>query len=91
MEDKDLQEYDPKDIKFGLIAIDPEEEGDEKSILHFCGYWDQPTLIEAEALRKELAEDPEFGLTEVAHRLDIFPAPDDIMEMIIKDIEENEQ
>jgi hypothetical protein len=89
--EKNLEELDPKNIKFGLIAIDPEQEGDMKDVLHFCGYWNQPTLVEAEDLKRELAEDPEFGLINIAHRLEIIPAPDDIMEMIIKDITENER
>ena len=84
------QKYNPKDIKFGLIAIDPDQEGEMKDILHFCGYWEQPTPVDAESLRKELVENPEFGLTEIAHRLDIIPAPGNIIEMTIKDIIENE-
>jgi hypothetical protein len=31
--------------------------------------------------------DKEFGLTEIAHRLDILPAPDYIVKKYIKDIE----
>lgn len=30
-----MSEYNPKDIKYGLIAIDPTEEGEMKTILHF--------------------------------------------------------
>ncbi len=74
--EKNLEELDPMDIKFGLIAIDPEQEGEMLDVLHFCGYWEQPTLIEVESLRKELVDNPEFGLSEIAHRLDIIPAPD---------------
>jgi len=84
--EKNLEELDPKDIKFGLIAIDPEQEGDMKDVLHFCGYWHQPTLVEAEDLKRELAEDPEFGLTDIAHRLEIIPAPDHIIQEFIKEI-----
>ena len=38
-------------------------------------------------LREELMTDEEFGLTEIAHRLDILPAPDYIVEEIMKDSE----
>jgi hypothetical protein len=34
--------------------------------------------------------DEEFGLTEIAHRLDILPAPDYIVQEYIKDITEDE-
>ena len=29
---------DVKDIKYGLMVIDPEQEGEMKDILHFVGY-----------------------------------------------------
>jgi hypothetical protein len=87
--ERNLEELDPKDIKFGLIAIDPDQEGEMKDVLHFCGYWNQPTLVDVENLRKELAEDPEFGLTDIAHRLDIIPAPDYIVQEFVQQIVEN--
>jgi len=86
----DLQEHEPKDIKYGLIAVDPTEDEEMLTILHFCGYWNEPTQTDADLLRKELTEDPEFGLTEIAHRLTIFPAPDDILQHFINEIEEDE-
>jgi len=81
------KELNPKEIKYGLIAIDPTEKGGSKTILHFCGYWDKPDKQDAESLREELMTDKEFGLTEIAHRLDILPAPDYIVKKYIKDIE----
>jgi hypothetical protein len=79
-----------KDIKYGLIAIDPTQEGDMLDILHFCGYWKEPTKADASGLREELMSDEEFGLTEIAHRLDILPAPDYIVKHYIENIVENE-
>lgn len=78
----------PKEIKYGLIAIDPLQKGEMIDILHFCGYWDRPTEIDAESLRKELSEDEEFGLTDIADRLEIFDAPDYIVQEYIKIIKE---
>lgn len=77
-----------KDIKYGLIVIDPTQEGDMMNILHFVGYWERPSRQDAEWLREELMTDEEFGLTEIAHRLDILPAPDYIVKQYIKEIEE---
>ena len=77
---------DLKDIKYGLIVIDPTQEGDMRDILHFVGYWDKPTKKDVDSLREELMVDEEFGLTEIAHRLDILPAPDDIVKECIKDL-----
>lgn len=76
----------PKGIKYGLIAVDPLQEGEMKDILHFCGYWEKPTEIDAEYLKKELMEDEEFGLTDIADRLVIFDAPDYIVQEYIKEI-----
>ena len=75
-----------KDIKYGLMVIDPEQEGEMKDILHFVGYWEEPNKTAADQLREELMTDEEFGLTEIAHRLDILPAPDYIVEEFMKDL-----
>jgi hypothetical protein len=76
-----------KDIKYGLIVVDPTQEGEMLDILHFVGYWNKPTLSDAESLREELMTDEEFGLTEIAHRLDILPAPDYIVQEFLKGLE----
>lgn len=67
-------------IKYGLMVLDPTQEGEMVDIIHFVGYWNEPTKVDAESLRKELMEDEEFGLTEIAHRLDILPAPRHVVE-----------
>ena len=78
-----------KDIKYGLMVIDPTQEGEMMDILHFVGYWNEPTKADADSLREELISDVEFGLTEIAHRLAIFPAPDYIVKHYIENIAEN--
>ena len=81
------KEVNPKDIKYGLMVIDPTQEGEMMDIIHFVGYWEEPSKEDADQLREELMTDEEFGLTEIAHRLDILPAPDYIVEEIMKDSE----
>ena len=78
------KEPNPKDIKYGLIVIDPIQEGEMMDILHFVGYWNKPTKNDANSLREELMEDEEFGLTEIAHRLVILPAPDYIVKEYVE-------
>jgi hypothetical protein len=80
------KEHNIKDIKYGLMVIDPTQEGEMMDILHFVGYWEEPTIVDATNLRKELMSDEEFGLTEIAHRLDILPAPDYIVQEYVKEI-----
>lgn len=79
-------ELNPKDIKYGLIVVDPTQESEMLDILHFVGYWNKPNEQDAASLREELMTDKEFGLTEIAHRLDIFPAPDYIVKQYIETI-----
>lgn len=68
-------------INYGIIVINPEEVVDEEiEILHFCGYENEPKQIDYESLRKELKEDKEFGLTEIADKLELLPAPQEIVE-----------
>ena len=81
------EELNPKDIKYGLMVIDPTQEGEMMDIIHFVGYWEEPSKEDAAQLREELMTDEEFGLTEIAHRLDILPAPDYIVEEFMKDSE----
>ena len=81
--------YDPKNIKYALIAIDPLQEGEMKDILHFCGYQKNPGQYDAESLLKELKEDEEFGLTDIADRLIILPYPDHILQQYLDDIIDN--
>lgn len=83
------KELDPREIKYGLIVIDPTQEEENLDILHFCGYWDKPTKTDAEHLREELMNDESFGLTEIAYRLDILPCPDYILKQYLEEIREN--
>jgi hypothetical protein len=85
------QQHNPKDIKYGLMVVDPNQEGEMLDILHFVGYWEKPTKLDADSLRKELMTDEEFGLTEIAHRLDILSAPDHIVEKYVKEIIASEE
>ena len=81
-------EQDIKDIKYGLIVVNPIQEGDMLDILHFVGYWEKPTKKDVDSLRQELMTDEEFGLTEIAHLVDILPAPDYIVEEYIGYLED---
>lgn len=79
----------PNEIRYGLIVVDPTQEGESLDILHFVGYWTKPTESDIESLRIELMEDDEFGLSEISHRLDILPAPEYIVEEYRKIIKSN--
>ncbi len=82
--------YDPRDIKYGLMVVDPNQDGDMLSILHIEGYWEEPTQTDVDNLRKELAEDKRLGLTLLIDQLEILPAPDYIVEQFVQEIIDNE-
>lgn len=75
-------------FNYGLIVVNPKQEGDNLDILHFVGYWEQPTQSSIDDLRMELKEDEEFGLSDIIHELEILPAPqyivDDYWEIVQK-------
>lgn len=87
---EELGDFGLKDIKYGLIAIDTNQEGEEfLDILHFCGYEEEPTENEVIDLYRELSEDEEWGLTEMMDRILIIPAPQEIVESY-RNIDEEE-
>ena len=85
------KEYNVRDIKYGLVAIDPTQEGDMKTVLHFCGYIEQPGENELRSFMNELKTNKTFGLTEIADRLDYLAAPEDLIEMYVQQLIENEK
>jgi hypothetical protein len=68
-------------INYGLIVMDPSEPGNEKTILHFCGYQEPITERDVESLREELKNDPEFGLQDKWDKVVITEAPDEILKL----------
>jgi hypothetical protein len=68
-------------INYGLIVMDPYEPGDEKTILHFCGYQEPISDRDVESLREELKTDPEFGLQDKWDQVVITEAPDEILKL----------
>jgi hypothetical protein len=85
------KEYSVRDIKYGLVAVDLTQEGDMKTVLHFCGYWNEPGENEGYSLLEELRTNETFGLTEIADRLTIMAAPDDLVQEYVKQLTEHEK
>jgi hypothetical protein len=69
------------EFKYGLMVIDPTiVDEDDCNIVHFVGYLEEPTKEDAKQLREELRDDPEFGLQDMWDKVDIFPAPQEIVD-----------
>lgn len=50
------------EITHGIAAVRRENKNNEVHVLHFCGYFEEPSAADFSELRRELEEDPEFGL-----------------------------
>ena len=77
------EEKNLKNITHGLMAVDPQsydEVSDSLAVVHFVGYWEKPSEAEAKHLMHELRTDKEFGLTNIASRLHVLPAPEWMVE-----------
>ena len=67
-----------EDCTHGVIVIDPlTQDGETIEIVHFVGYWQEPDKEDLEDLKKELAEDDQFGLVDIADRLEFIPVDGD--------------
>jgi len=85
---KELEEFTLENIKdctHGVIVFDPESQ-DEESIemVHWVGYWESPSIEDLKELRKELKEDDQFGLVDIAHRLEYITCDGDSLREILE-------
>lgn len=52
-----------ENIAYGIVAyVQDEEKPEQIIILHFCGYFEEPTEKDYDSLKEELANSEEFGL-----------------------------
>jgi hypothetical protein len=74
-----------EEMKFGLIAIDRREiENDpdvDPTILHFCGYKEPINQKVVDELYRDLTEDTRFGLSDIIEFIDVYEAPEAVIEM----------
>jgi hypothetical protein len=75
-----------EDCTHGIIVFDPEsEDGEMVEMVHFVGYWSKPEKEEFDSLAKELAEDDQFGLVDIANRLEYRICSGDELRYILSD------
>lgn len=77
-EDKKVQ-----DITHGIVAVRRDDKKNEMYVLHFCGFFEEPSAADYDSLRKELEEDPEFGLTD--QEFELIAATPQMLEYVKKD------
>jgi hypothetical protein len=75
----------------GIMAIDSQpDQNDEVEIVHFIGLWEAPTKEAFLQYEKEIKTDLEFGLIEIADRIEVLPAPKEIVDYYNEIIQEKE-
>ena len=76
-----------EDCTHGIIVFDPESQDEEGiEMVHWVGYWDKPDKEDFEDLKKELAEDNQFGLVDIADRLEYIGCSGDDLREILKNV-----
>jgi len=76
-----------QDITHGLAAVRKVGDLNEVEVLHFCGYFEKPSVADYESLLQELTENPEFGL--INSKFELIEAPQELIDQIKKDHEGN--
>lgn len=79
----------------GIMVIDTTDVNDDGDprIIHFVGYWSEPTLETVEHLREEFLTDESHGLKELEEAggiLEYYPAPQDIIDFYWDEVLMNE-
>ena len=67
---------------YGIMVTNPDKPNDDGSIpvVHFVGYWTEPSKEDVLGLIDELHTDKEFGLIEIADTLDYLPATQEVID-----------
>jgi hypothetical protein len=82
-------------VKFthGIIVLNPKDidEDDTMPIVHFTGYWEEPTIDDIEHLKEELRNDPDFDCCEIIDELEFLPADQELLDYFNDIVEDNNQ
>jgi len=75
-----------EDCTYGIYVTDPaSNNGETTDMVHWVAYWHEPGVAEVTDLKRELSEDDQFGLVDVAHRLQFFKCTgDELRELLGK-------
>jgi hypothetical protein len=65
-------------------------ENGDYPVVHFVGYWEEPTEIDLKNLKIELKNDPEFDLRNVFDELEFFPATQGCLDFYNDQIEKDD-
>jgi hypothetical protein len=85
---EELDEFRMEDIEdctWGILVFDPINETEEGiEIVHWVGYWEEPGKEEFDDLKRELSEDDQFELVDIADRLEYTAVDGDTFREILE-------
>lgn len=61
-------------ITHGIVVLDTRLPVEDVEVIHFVGFWKEPTQQDIDNLKEELRTDPTFGLSDVIDELEFLPA-----------------
>jgi hypothetical protein len=59
-------------------------------VVHFVGYWEEPTEVDLKNLLNELINDPKFDFRDVFNELEFFPATQGCLDFYNKQVERDD-
>lgn len=76
----------------GIMVIDHSVKHEDKhlSVVHFVGFWDEPSDVDYKTIETEVKTNPEFGLIEVAEHLELRAASPDALDFFNQNVHEHE-
>lgn len=80
-----------KKFTHGIVVVNPidVDENGKYPVVHFVGFWSEPTETDFEHIIEELRTDPDFELMDIADDLDYYPADEECVkyhnDMVEKD------
>lgn len=77
----------------GIMVVKPSEANEfGVPVVHFVGYWNEPTIVDVDSLVDELSTDVKFGLIEdqLNGLLEYYPATEEILNYYNEEVKKHE-
>ena len=77
----------------GIMVIDHSQIHDDGhlSVVHFVGFWTEPSDADFTMVKNEVETNPKFGLVEIAEHLELIPATQDAIDFFNQNTYEHEE
>lgn len=68
----------------GIMVIDHSQKHDDGhlSVVHFVGFWGEPTDEDFKHIKNEVSTNPEFGLIDITEHLELRAASQDALDFL---------